>query len=126
MDGGSKRPYTIRGTGRFASSRFARLGGKQANPGHAAAASLARAARAACTVATDQARSTGRSAAAGLPPGFRTSDAPGVVFSWPEPATVSTVVYYADTTWGFQAFKDTCSASTRCGSASPTRASTSG
>jgi hypothetical protein len=29
-----------------------------------------------------------------------------LVFSWPEPVTVSTVVYYADTTWGFQAFKE--------------------
>ena len=29
-----------------------------------------------------------------------------LVFTWPEPVTVSTVVYYGDTTWGFQAFKD--------------------
>jgi len=49
VDGGSKRPYTIHGTERFASRRFARLAGKQANRRHAAAASLARAARAGCT-----------------------------------------------------------------------------
>jgi hypothetical protein len=29
-----------------------------------------------------------------------------LVFTWPEPVTVSTVVYYADTTWGLRAFKD--------------------
>ena len=29
-----------------------------------------------------------------------------LVFTWPEPVTVSTVVYYGRTTWGFEVFKD--------------------